>query len=227
MFETLPEEQTGEKTSTLDDIQNGLETYKKIRNFVVVMSSQRTKLLEDLYYVKNNIAALGLSKYEVLAFYDLRDDYDKLTKNFKAYDPEFQRKDQYMDLEVEEYLKDIAEIVKAIDIIMELEKVVWDKSKDIRDDINNNTAVNATLSTIDGILLLALDLLEYRKKIILQLETARPSMLDLDFKRERFIQIMTDEKIFIGVTTTTTQTTSSGIWGVWVITVSAIIFSLF
>ena len=210
MFDNLPEDQTGEQKSTLDQIQEGLETYKKVRNFVVVMTSQRTKLLEDLNYIKNNIGDLGLSKYEVLGFYDLRDNYEILIKNFKAYDPAFQRKDEYMDKEVEEYLQDIANIVKSVDTIMELEKVIWDKTKDIRDDINNNAPVNAALNTIDGILLLMLDLLTYRKQILLELEVTRPSLLDLEYKRERFVQILTDQKIFIGVNHTTNQTIFAG-----------------
>ena len=205
IFENLPEDQTGKDTSTLDDIQNGLETYKKVRNFVVVLSSKRDKLLEDMKFIKDNMGNLGLSKYEVLAFYDLRSPYEQLLKNFKAYEPGFQAKDAYMDLEVKEFQENITAVVKAIETIMEAEQIVWTKTKFIRDQINEKDTSTAVLSSIDAVLLLLLELLEYRKKVILELETAQPKILDMSYKRERFIQILTDEMIYIGVRTTTDQ----------------------
>lgn len=207
IFENLPEDQTGKDTSTLDDIQQGLETYKKVRNFVVVLTTKRDEMLKDMNYVKNNMSQLGLSKYEVLGFYDLRSSYEKLLKNFKAYEPGFQAKDAYMDLEVKEFMDDIAEIVKAMDTIMEAEKIVWDKTQFIRDQIGESDTSSAVLSSIDTVLMLLLELLQYRKKVIAQLEVSMPKMIDLSYKRERFIQILTDEMIYIGVNTTKDQTT--------------------
>lgn len=210
IFENLPEEQTGKDTSTLDDIQQGLETYKKVRNFVVVLSTKRDEMLKDMNFVKNNMSNLGLSKYEVLGFYDLRSQYELLLKKFKAYEPGFQAKDAYMDLEVKEFMDDIAEVVKAMDTIMEAEVIVWDKTEFIREQVNESDTSTAVLSSIDTVLLLLLELLQYRKKVISQLEISMPKMIDLSYKRERFIQILTDEMIYIGVSTTKDQDTGVG-----------------
>jgi len=207
IFENLPQEQTGKDTSALDDIQSGLETYKKVRNFVVVLSSKRDKMLEDMKYIKDNMGNLGLSKYEVLGFYDLRSTYEPLLRKFKAYEPEFQAKDAYMDLEVKEFQENIGEIVKSIEIIMEAEEIIWTKTKFIRDQINESDTSTAVLSSIDTVLLLLLELLQYRKNVMAQLETSMPRILDMSYKRERFIQILTDEMIYIGVATTKDQDT--------------------
>lgn len=210
IFEGLPEAQTGAETSTLDDIQAGLETYKKVRNFVVVLSSRREELLKDIKYIRDNMGALGLTKYEVLGLYDLRSQYEKLTRNYRSYDKIFQLKDAYMDAEVVEYLEDIKAAVDAIDSILEVEKIIWDKTKFIRDQINESDTSTAVLTSIDSVLMLLLDLLEYRKKVIEKLNIAQPSILDLGYKKERFIQILTDEMIFIGIKTTENQSTGVG-----------------
>lgn len=217
IFENLPEDQTGKDTSTLDDIQAGLETYKKVRNFVVVVTSKREEMLKDLNYVKNNMSNLGLSKYEILAFYDLRSTYEKLVRNFKAYEPGFQAKDAHMDAECKQYMENISGAVKAIEVIMEAEQIVWDKTKFIRDQINESTTSNAVLSSIDAVLMLMLELLQYRKSVIAELEIAMPKLIDMSFKRERFIQILTDEMLYIGVSTTTDQDIGVGVLGAWVV----------
>ena len=206
IFDNLPEDSTGKETSTLDDIQSGLETYKKIRNFVVVMSTRRDELLEDLNFIKDNLGEMGLTKYEVLGFYDLRSSYEQLIRKFKAYEAGFQEKDAYMDAEVKEFQEDITEIVKALDTIMQAEQIVWTKTEYIRDQIGESDTSTAVLSSIDTTLLLMLELLEYRKNVILQLDQARPKILDLSYKRERFIQILTDQMLYIGFNTTTDQT---------------------
>jgi hypothetical protein len=221
IFENLPEEQTGKDTSALDDIQSGLETYKKVRNFVVVLSSKRDEMIKDMNYIKDNMGNLGLSKYEVLGFYDLRSTYEPLLRKFKAYDPAFQAKDAYMDLEVKEFQENIGEIVKSIDIIMEAEQIVWTKTEFIRNQINESDTSTAVLSSIDTVLLLLLELLEYRKKVITQMESAMPRILDMSYKRERFIQILTDQMIFIGVDTTKDQNVGVSILNTFVIVLLA------
>ena len=210
IFDNLPQDSTGKDTSTLDDIQSGLETYKKVRNFVVVMTTRREELLKDLNFIKDNVGEMGLSKYEVLGFYDLRSSYEQLIRKFKAYEPGFQAKDAYMDAEVKEFQEDITEIVKALDVIMAAETIVWTKTEFIRTQIDESDTSTAVLSSIDATLLLMLELLEYRKNVISQLDVARPRILDLSYKRERFIQILTDQMLYIGFKTTTDQTTNVG-----------------
>ena len=208
IFDNLPEDSTGKDTSTLDDIQSGLETYKKVRNFVVVMTTRREELLNDMNFIKNNMGEMGLSKYEVLGFYDLRSSYEQLIRKFKAYEPGFQAKDAYMDSEVKEFLEDIKEIVKALDVIMAAEQIIWTKTEFIRNQVEESDTSNAVLTSIDATLLLMLELLEYRKSVISQLDVARPKILDLSYKRERFIQILTDQMLYIGFQTTTDQSTN-------------------
>ena len=224
IFENLPEEQTGKETSTLDDIQQGLETYKKVRNFVVVLSSRREELLEDIDYISKNVGNLGLSKYEVLAFYDLRTTYELLLKNIRAYEPGFQLKDAFMDLEVKEYLTDIEVIVAGLKKISTAEQLVWEKTKFIRDQIEEEDTSSAVLNSIDAVLMLMLDLLVYRKEVIAELNIIRPSLLDLEYKRERFIQILTDESIYVGIKTTKNQNANTNMLNILIICFVFVLF---
>ena len=224
IFENLPEEQTGKETSTLDDIQQGLETYKKVRNFVVVLSSRREELLEDIDYISKNVGNLGLSKYEVLAFYDLRTTYELLLKNIRAYEPGFQLKDAFMDLEVKEYLTDIEVIVAGLKKISTAEQLVSEKTKFIRDQIEEEDTSSAVLNSIDAVLMLMLDLLVYRKEVIAELNIIRPSLLDLEYKRERFIQILTDESIYVGIKTTKNQNANTNMLNILIICFVFVLF---
>ncbi len=121
-YQNFPEE-TDEQTLLDDSVAFG-KFYEKVRSFSVMLGTKSELIQADMNFVKERIVAIKLDDENILDFYDLRKEFEKVEYSKEEMKKEFDNKRELILEELKTFKEDAENVMKNLESLMTLEKLL-------------------------------------------------------------------------------------------------------
>ncbi len=183
-FEIMPHDKTINPDDKKDFWEKSLQIlnfYKKISNFVRIVTMDRVNLMNDLNFLKTKIYKLKANEEDMLKFYGYEGKYYRSKIGSVIYqekDPKF--KDYFLEITTVtiEFNNGIRRVFRETFNLLKFNDYFEDSITRLS-DFSNDNQIAMVLQKIDQVLMILLRLDELKEEIFLSVENIKTSLLNL------------------------------------------------